>query len=154
MGAGVMGRRSTGQAVTRDAGAATAVALLPRDERSPCLARRFLRQRIAAWGLPEEAAATAELCLSEVVTNAVVHAASPAQLRVTRSAGTLEVRVRDHGGPPRGHLLATPVAEDGEELSVHGRGLMLIDSLASAWGVDARADGTCVWFRIDLAPAG
>src|SRR5882757_3593322 len=48
-----------------------------RSVRNPGRARRLLRRELADWGVPGELAATAELVLSELVTNALRHARKP-----------------------------------------------------------------------------
>lgn len=136
--------------LTEPRGDGAAETTLPNDERAPSTARRFLRDRLRAWAVSEEAAATAELCLSEVVTNAVIHAGSSSRLVVALIDGALEVRVRDKGGRPHAHEIVSPTHDPGDPLRVHGRGLMLVDALSSGWGAEAQEDGTSVWFTLAL----
>ncbi len=138
----------------REDGAAEAATVLPNDERAPASARRFLRDRLDAWDVSESVSATAELCLSELVTNAVIHAGSSSQLLVALIEGMLEVCVRDHGGPPETHERVAPLTGHDGSLRVYGRGLMLVDSLCSAWGADSLPDGTSVWFTLSVDDAG
>ncbi len=135
-------------------GAAEAATMLPNDERAPAAARRFLRERLRGWGVSEDISATAELCLSELVTNAVIHAGSPSHLLIALIEGMLEVCVRDHGGPPEARELVAPADGDADTLDVYGRGLMLVESLSSDWGADVLADGTSVWFTLTLGDTG
>lgn len=85
----------------------------------------------------------AELLLSELVTNALVHTRHGAVVTVTVAPATLRVEVRDFvSGLPMSFV---PNADDG----THGRGLILVQSLADAWGVKAHALGKVVWFELD-----
>jgi anti-sigma regulatory factor (Ser/Thr protein kinase) len=109
------------------------------------MARRFLAEFLQRAEVPEELAATAELCVSELVTNAIVHAHTRIELRASVDA-ELTVSVRDRGGP---EVDAAPDA-DPDPLRVHGRGLQLVEALADRWGSDRDAIGTTVWFSLDL----
>ncbi|MFK0173336.1 ATP-binding protein [Streptomyces sp. NPDC090306] len=98
--------------------------------------RDFLRHRVASPVLE-----TAELLTSELVTNALVHTEHDAVLAVTLTARKLRVEVRDfaaHRPSLRGP------ADDG----THGRGLILVQALADAWGVSAHAVGKSVWYEL------
>jgi anti-sigma regulatory factor (Ser/Thr protein kinase) len=82
------------------------------------------------------------LCLSEVVTNAVLHAGPPIQVK----GGVLEskkIRVEVSDGSK-----ASPVQRHPAHSSPTGRGLHLLDSLTSDWGVDITSVGKTVWFEI------
>ncbi|MFF9350014.1 ATP-binding protein [Streptomyces sp. NPDC014734] len=100
--------------------------------------REFLRYRCR-----DESAGVAELLLSELVTNALIHTDGGAVLTVSVTAARLRVEVRDFGsGLPVSHV---PDADDG----THGRGLVLVRGLADAWGIGAHALGKVVWFELD-----
>ena len=81
------------------------------------------------------------LCLSEVVTNAVLHAGPP--IIVTGGVVDTKVRVEVTDGSK-----VAPVARRPGHSSPTGRGLMLLDHLTSAWGVEISSDGKTVWFEI------
>ncbi len=87
----------------------------------------------------------AQLLVTEVVTNSVVHGSTKEPIRVSMEAGpeTLHVRVSDCGPSfePEVHL------PDGGSES--GWGLFLVDALADRWGVHSDGDVT-VWFEVDL----
>lgn len=103
-----------------------------------CALREFLRYR---W--QEDSAEVAELLLSELVTNALVHTDHGAVVTVKVAPATLRVEVRDFvTGLTMSYI---PNADDG----THGRGLVLVHALADAWGVTAHALGKVVWFELD-----
>ncbi|MFF7852926.1 ATP-binding protein [Streptomyces sp. NPDC007904] len=104
--------------------------------------RRALRDMLRQWGRPEQSA-IAELLTSELVTNALVHTDREAVLTATVGPRGLRVEVRDFvAREPRPR---PPDAGDG----THGRGLVLVESLADAWGVRAHGVGKAVWFALD-----
>lgn len=105
-------------------------------------ARRLTRDQLAQWDLHEHAE-TAELLVSELVTNTLRHAWGPIQLRMVHSPRrrTLRCHIAD-GSPARPRLLhLRPDAE-------HGRGLLLIDQLAARWGARRTTRGKTVWFEL------
>ena len=83
-----------------------------------------------------------ELCVSELVANAVLHANTACE--VTLDVGPIAVRldVRDYA-PSR-----LPQQRDYERTAVTGRGLHLIDTLTEDWGVDVDSDSKSVWFVV------
>lgn len=104
--------------------------------------RRALRELLRQWGRPGRSE-IAELLTSELVTNALVHTDHDAVLTATVGPAGLRVEVRDFVA--RRPRLRVPNADDG----THGRGLVLVQSLADAWGVRAHAVGKAVWFELD-----
>ena len=119
--------------------------MLEDDPRAAGVARRFLREFLDRADVSDDLAATAELCLSELVTNAIVHAGTRSELRATLDT-TLTVSVRDRGGAA---LDAAPVA-DLDPMRVYGRGLQLVEGLADRWGSERDLVGTTVWFSLEL----
>ncbi|MFG2947016.1 ATP-binding protein [Streptomyces adustus] len=104
-------------------------------------ARRALRELLRHWGKPGRSE-IAELLTSELVTNALVHTDREALLTATVGPDGLRVEVRDFvAGRPRPRV---PGSED----NTHGRGLLLVQSLASAWGVRPHGVGKSVWFEL------
>jgi anti-sigma regulatory factor (Ser/Thr protein kinase) len=82
------------------------------------------------------------LLASELVTNAVLHAGRPfAVFLVVRNDA---VRVEVHDPSARPPTIRTPQPGD-----TGGRGLHVIDALASRWGYDRTPDGKIVWFEVD-----
>ena len=109
-------------------------------------ARRALRELLRQWGRPGRSE-IAELLTSELVTNALIHTDHDAVLTATVSPRGLRVEVRDFVA--RRPRLRAPSADDG----THGRGLLLVQSLADAWGVSTHGVGKAVWFELDAGVA-
>ena len=109
-------------------------------------ARRALRELLRQWGRPGRSE-IAELLTSELVTNALVHTDHDAILTAVVGPRGLRVEVRDFVA--RRPRLCVPNADDG----THGRGLVLVQSLADAWGVRAHGVGKVVWFELDAGAA-
>lgn len=107
-------------------------------------ARRELRTTLARWDVDAETTETATLCMSELVTNAVVHAASGCWVHVTHHGGTLTVAVRNAGSPSD-----LPDPEVRDPLQVHGRGLQLVAALATRWGSGRDSAGFTAWFVLE-----
>lgn len=121
--------------------------------------RAFPRDRIAEWDIPaipaavpalradvvakladwnlEETAFTAELILSELVTNAIRYAAPPVHLRLLRDTSlVIEVSDRSSTSP---HLRYAEAMDEG------GRGIFLVAQLAERWGTRFTSTGKIVW---------
>ncbi|AOR31166.1 PAS sensor protein [Streptomyces fodineus] len=116
---------------------------LDADPREVARARGLVRGQLLRWGLPQ-AAETAELLVSEVVTNAVRHAVSePVGLRVVRTDALLFEVTDDEPALPA-MLGASPYDES-------GRGLRVVSRLAREWGASATGHRKTVWFEQALA---
>jgi anti-sigma regulatory factor (Ser/Thr protein kinase) len=127
------------------AGAVAAVHDVSHDISGVARARHFLQEVLRAWGIGEEEAFTASVCLSELVTNALVHAHADCVVRVMLAGRVLTTTVRDRG-LPSGGLAGT--ADD--PMRVHGRGLQLVDGLADRWGTTPDPTGTTSWFVLEV----
>ncbi len=112
----------------------------------PANTRRWLAEQLRAWDLPDDLVHTSVLCASELVTNALLHAGTPATVEVDLTSERLLVVVTDTGG--RGPITRTSP----EALASRGRGLNMIDSLADAWGSEPTINGTAVWFELLVVP--
>jgi anti-sigma regulatory factor (Ser/Thr protein kinase) len=105
-------------------------------------ASREARRRVAARWRGHPRLDELLVALSEVVTNAVVHARAPVSVRVATVAdGRVRVEVGD-GSPALPHR-----RHFGPE-SAAGRGLFLLDRFTEAWGVSPANDGKVVWFEV------
>ena len=107
-------------------------------------ARRSLRATLAGWSVSDEVADAAVLCLSELVTNALMHTVGGCSVRVLFDRGVLTLAVRDAGSAP-----SASVHLPDEFLQVHGRGLQIVDALAQRWGSELDSLGTTVWCTFD-----
>ena len=118
------------------------------DPRSVGRARRFLRGFVADENFSADVIDTAELCLSELATNALMHSEGGTyELRVTLDGPLLTVAVRDRG---QGTQTVAEATTDDDPLMISGRGLQLVEALADRWGSERDALGTIVWFALDV----
>ncbi|NBM16946.1 ATP-binding protein [Streptomyces sp. GC420] len=119
---------------------------LPAAAASVCTARRLTRSRLTRWDLCEDVCETATLVMSELVTNAVVHTASELIMcELHNGERNIRIAVRDQGFGTRGPLVRrTPPADE------HGRGLLLVAAVSSAWGTHevAPGSGLVVWAEL------
>ncbi|MGW7001953.1 ATP-binding SpoIIE family protein phosphatase [Streptomyces sp. NPDC054933] len=110
--------------------------------------RRFLNRQLRNWGW-EQISDDVELAATELVTNALVHADSEVDIRLREYPDRIRVEVRD--SDPRPPLPAPITASGAEESeSEHGRGLIIVESLASSWGNSPSGRGKSVWFEMAL----
>lgn len=128
-------------------GAASTV--LPTGAVAPRAGRRFLRRQAEQWGLDAATVEAAELALSEVVTNAVVHARTGVRVDLRLEPDGLRVEVTDRGTDSPVRRVQVPDADD-----VGGRGLLIVDALTRAWGSNRSDGGTTVWFEVGPDRAG
>lgn len=123
------------------------------DERAPRVRRRFpprpssvrearllIRDLLLEAGR-EDLVETAELMVSEIVTNALVHAGTPIEVSFSFVGGGLRVEVAD-GSPHR------PALRGYGPNAGTGRGIMLLEELVDEWGVVPEHPGKTVWFHI------
>lgn len=121
---------------------------LPAKATSPARARHFVSGTLAAWDA--EGGDDALLIVSELVTNALLHARTSMTVRVDEDEpGVVRLSVSD------GSVEALQERHFSLD-SGTGRGLRLLDSLAREWGVERRPSGKTVWCRVALddEPAG
>jgi anti-sigma regulatory factor (Ser/Thr protein kinase) len=131
------------------------VLMTPREERSLSLSpelasvpasRRFVRGVLASWGL-SGLTDDAELLVSELASNAVVHGATP--FVVTVSWRVLPDRIRVS---VKDESTATPQLRDVDVRATAGRGMQIVSDLAQASGVVPTAGGKDVWFELTADP--
>jgi anti-sigma regulatory factor (Ser/Thr protein kinase) len=104
-------------------------------------ARRWVRARLEELGL-EPLTDAVTLLTSEVVTNAVLHAATALRVGVSRDGAGVRVEVHDESPVPpsrRRHPVTSTV----------GRGLTMLDTVADEWGWRRDGTGKVVWFRVE-----
>jgi anti-sigma regulatory factor (Ser/Thr protein kinase) len=114
-------------------------------DQTPSRARQALRNTLLAWEYPDEVASDAVLLLSELVTNAVQHAAGATEcvVSVGVTGGTLMVEVRDDGN-------GLPTPRSASSSAEQGRGLGIVATLAERYGVRTDALGKYVFFTLSV----
>jgi anti-sigma regulatory factor (Ser/Thr protein kinase) len=113
------------------------------DPQEVMAARSFVIAMLAAWRLEH---IDVPLLVSELTTNAVLHARSDFDVTLVARGDRIRVEVCD-----RNSRLPAPVSVPATAYS--GRGLMIVQELASAWGVESHADeGKTVWFEVKGSP--
>jgi hypothetical protein len=118
---------------------------LPPVVTAPKVAREFVREALASENLDGVGDAT-ELLTTELVANVVEHVGSAMAVRVYKTADLLRVEVDDTS-------TAAPVVRERDEPTPSGNGMLLVDSLATRWGIETRAEGKTVWFELETSTA-
>ncbi len=119
--------------------------VLPSEPASVGEARRFVRRVLLNWELADTVE-VATLLVSELATNAVLHARTEFSVAVSRGAGEVTVEVLDGSA-------VLPQVRRRSSTAATGRGVGLVGRLATAWGVRAGAeDGfvKAVWFTVPV----
>jgi anti-sigma regulatory factor (Ser/Thr protein kinase) len=119
--------------------------LLPADATAPSLARETLHETLKQLGVEGDTLHAAMVCASELVTNVVMHTGRPSLMSVEHTDDALTVRIEQPVGS--GRIAAAP---DRDPMRISGRGLQLVEALASAWGSETGAASTSTWYRLDL----
>ncbi len=114
---------------------------VPAEFRSVPRTRALVRDTLRRWDLPA-LQDTAELLMSELVTNAVRHARGDIEIQMAKGE-TLVVEVADDD-----ERLPHPVQAGAED--ERGRGLMLVNEVAQEWGARSITSGKVVWFELPL----
>ncbi|MCX4670437.1 SpoIIE family protein phosphatase [Streptomyces sp. NBC_01381] len=116
--------------------------------RSVATARSFVRDTLQGWGFTD-IVDDAVVLTSELVTNAVVHAGTAADVLCLRTEDAVRIEVSDHY-PEREIPLQQSAVNMGNPDREGGRGLQLCAALATRWGVDYTPTQKQVWFQLDL----
>ncbi|MFI5807962.1 SpoIIE family protein phosphatase [Streptomyces sp. NPDC051561] len=116
--------------------------------RSVATARAFVRDTLQGWG-HSELVDDAVVLTSELVTNAVVHAGTQADVLCLRTEDGIRVEVGDRYPEREVPLQGTGMNLGGPDRE-GGRGLLLCAALASKWGVEYTPTLKQVWFQLDL----
>ncbi|WP_405677164.1 MULTISPECIES: SpoIIE family protein phosphatase [unclassified Streptomyces] len=123
---------------------ATATWVLGHELGEAAAARRHTRRKLADWKVDEDTAATTELIVSELVTNALRYGTPPLHLRLIKDR-TLTCEVHDAS-------TATPRLRHARTVDEGGRGLFIVAQLARRWGTRYTVDGKTVWTEQALLP--
>jgi len=110
------------------------------DLQSAGQARRFLEELLDRWNCDAQVEVV-KLAVTELVTNAVTHAESDANISVRLTPAHIRVEVADHGA-------ALPQRRDVPLDAESGRGLAILDSMVERWGTEVHAGGKTVWFEV------
>jgi anti-sigma regulatory factor (Ser/Thr protein kinase) len=115
-------------------------------EESVGKARRFVSRLVS--DLPDDLKDAVYLMVSELATNALVHASSGFDVDVDRSDVAVTVSVTDRGN-------GTPTMQSPAATEPHGRGLRIVEALSDEWGTGSSHEaGKTVWFQMALRQAG
>lgn len=114
------------------------------DPESPQVARRWVADVLHSLGR-DDLVDSAELGVSELVTNAILHADPPISVRVRGTKDHPRVEVHDSSQHPP-HVDHNMTDED-SLLSTIGRGLGIVAIYSTVWGSEVSADGKTVWFE-------
>jgi DNA-binding NarL/FixJ family response regulator len=126
---------------TVDGVLAEAHATFPEDRTAPGAARRLVDDTLRRWDCAD-ALGTVSLLVSELVTNAVVHAHAVPEVAVLLCADRIRVEVADDSPE-----LPTPRRAGIHDTS--GRGLAMVEDMSAAWGADPDGNGgKVVWFEV------
>jgi anti-sigma regulatory factor (Ser/Thr protein kinase) len=132
-------------AVARPAAAhRTATLVIPPEPRAVAPARHWARRQLQEWQLGDEVSFVVVTGLSELVTNAVLHAATEARVTLDLDDRRITVSVTDSGNRGAPRALARDVT------SQRGRGLSLVRSMSDSFGTHRSALGSDVWFDVLL----
>ncbi len=137
---GISEERITAQPVGTTGDGMSTLHLEPVVESTP-LARHWVAAHLR--DLPLEVSGPATLLTSELVTNAVLHAATPMCVTLHVLPDRIRIDVAD------GNPAFPSIKEYGREAAT-GRGLTLFDTLASNWGIQAVDGGKIVWFELPV----
>ncbi|MER6627444.1 SpoIIE family protein phosphatase [Streptomyces sp. NPDC000987] len=122
----------------------TVLAVAQTEPERVAAARQQLRELLHDWAYPDQVD-SAVLLLSEMLTNVLLHTDSDALLRAEVRGEKGDRRMRVEVTDPSDDL---PHRRRPGELASSGRGLLLIELLAHAWGVDPQGEGKTIWFEL------
>ena len=111
---------------------------------APFAARRFVAGLLACRPFAGRVADDdVQLVVSELATNAVIHAGTPFSVSVGCDGSAIRISVQDWSS-------MLPIMRDGAPAAVSGRGLRLVAAVARDWGVEPGPDGKTVWAELPL----
>ena len=111
---------------------------------APFAARRFVGGLLVCRPFAGRVSADdVQLVVSELATNAVIHAGTPFSVSISSDDSVIRIAVSDWS-------VTAPVMRDAAPRAVSGRGLRLVAAVADDWGVERGPDGKTVWAELSL----
>jgi CheY-like chemotaxis protein/anti-sigma regulatory factor (Ser/Thr protein kinase) len=104
------------------------------------LAREFVRRWLQECGI-EHVFDEASLIVTELATNAVLHADSPYEVRLSRANGAVRIEVADADA-------GTPEPQPFSAVDETGRGIVIVSAISASWGIDAQPHGKVTWAEL------
>lgn len=111
------------------------------DAQSARAARRFVTDVLGRWRRHDDVLDDAAMVVTELVTNALVHARSATTVAVSSRPGTVRIEVADASPVP-------PVPRERHHTTASGRGIALVAAIAERWGAEPTPDGKVVWVEL------
>jgi anti-sigma regulatory factor (Ser/Thr protein kinase) len=108
---------------------------------APRAARRFVVETLARWGC-DDLAADAALVVTELATNAVIHAKSDFIVSMTCQNDVVRISVRDDS-------VVAPTARRSPTTTPSGRGMVLVAATGRQWEAELLPDGKVVWVEFE-----
>jgi anti-sigma regulatory factor (Ser/Thr protein kinase) len=102
---------------------------------APAEARSYVRRRLPTGDVAD----AVELMVSELVTNAVIHARSDVEMTVEELSDRTRVEIHD---------CSRRLPENRDPTEAGGRGLLVVEALADRWGVRRHDGGKAIWFEV------
>lgn len=109
-------------------------------------ARRFVARFLSDAALGQAAIRNAQLAVSELATNALLHAGSPFTVEVVLD-GDIRIAVKDDSP-------LVPRPRDAADLEAGGRGMRILEMVGVSWGVSPEGVGKWVWVELERDPLG
>jgi DNA-binding NarL/FixJ family response regulator len=113
---------------------------LPQSGGSARESRHLAKIALDGW-CDDDVLAAVELLISELVTNSIRHGDSDVDVGVAVGADHIRIEVADRSA-------TLPVLRSPSATDLGGRGMLIVDEMATRWGVQQRRTGKCVWFEL------
>ncbi len=110
------------------------------DASSVPMAREFVRRWLSESGA-EHLFDEASLVVTELAANAVLHAGSPYEVRLSRTGGIVRIEVADDDS-------GTPEPQPFSAVAETGRGIVIVSAISASWGIDAHPSGKVIWAEL------
>jgi hypothetical protein len=115
--------------------------MFPAAADTPRAARHFVVDALQAWGTERRLVDSAALVVTELTTNALMHARSGSKVRIWANHDAIRIAVEDAAA-------VLPVQRSASSLASSGRGLALVAALSQQWGADLLDEGKVVWAEL------